>query len=134
MRKPEQRLWDRMRNALGAQLRLERIENLVSVGMPDVLAIKQQRVSFVELKAQAEWPARATTSVLGREGLSVDQRNWLLDWRSHGGTAWVLVSVGKEHFLFDAKHADTLNTFTQEQLRALAAATGWEEIGRALGS
>ena len=72
-----------MRRAIGKDVRLERIENVVGVGTPDVLACCHI-TAFVELKAVDAPPVRETTRVLGDKGLSRDQRNWHVDWHQWG--------------------------------------------------
>lgn len=131
MRHPEQRLWDNMRGALGKRCRLERIENLVGVGTPDVwvLTARHGIVTPVELKAVRSWPVRGATPVLGREGLSPEQRNWHLDWHRWGGRSLVIVGVGTEGpYAFDGKRADSINQLTKHEYVPQACAIGWERI------
>lgn len=135
MRKKEQRLWDRMRRALTGKVRLERIENVVSVGTPDLLCLANGKTSMVELKAVEDWPARATTRVLGSQGLSVDQKNWHHDWTRNGGTSFIIIGVGKiEVFAMEGRWADFVNDFAQEQLRQNSSAIGWDDISKLLGA
>ena len=68
MRLPEQRFWDRLRPSMAARgVRVERVENGVSEGMGDVLAIADMGVptlglvTFLELKAIDKAPARGTS-------------------------------------------------------------------------
>lgn len=130
MRKKEQRLWDRMREAIGLQARLERIENAVGVGRPDVDAlVRNGGFAPVELKAIKAWPARPGTPVLGRDGLSLKQRNWLLDWGNWGGRAFIVVGVGpRDVFIFGHADHDRLNGFNTGQFRAAALGTSWQEL------
>ena len=131
MRLPEQRLWDRMRSKLrGKGIRLERVENLVSKGRPDVDALAAGLVTLVELKAVDAYPARPQTPVLGaRKGLSIDQRNWHLDWLAYGGRSLVLVGVGsRDVFAFRGDHADKVNSYNTNDLVRHAAAAGWDEV------
>lgn len=125
MRKTEQKLWDRMRKHLGHHARLERVENLVYVGTPDVLALVAGVVTPVELKAVQAFPKRITTPVLGAKGLSQDQKNWHKDWQRWGGRSFVLVGVGPAAiYLFDGAEADYVNDYT-----ALAySQVAWEEV------
>lgn len=132
MRKTEQRLWDRMRRAIGRDVRLERIENVVGVGTPDVLACCYI-TSFVELKAVDAPPVRETTRVLGDKGLSRDQRNWHIDWRQWGGTSYVLIGVGREIFMIEGGFADVINEMTMQQLAAHSVASDWAKVAIRLG-
>lgn len=126
MRKPEQRLWDRMRKAIGRDVYLERIENLVTVGMPDVMVTVNGRVGFVELKSVEKFPAKFSTKVLGdQKGLSIAQRNWHKSFRRAGGWSFVLVGVGSfDIFIFDSAFVDEVNNFTKSDFTTNSI--GWE--------
>lgn len=133
MRKLEQRLWDRMRRALGAAVHLERIENLVGDGTPDVFALRAGRVTPCELKCVEAYPARPRTRVLGDKGLSVPQRNWHLAWQRAGGRSLIVVGVGAaDLYVLPATLADTVNDFNRSQLVAAAVARSWHEMLEAL--
>ena len=117
MRKTERRLWDRMRRALNGRVRLERIENIVTNGMPDVLATCNH-VAFVELKAVEAPPVREMTRVLGDKGLSIEQRNWHLDFARWGGCSYILIGVGIEHlFMINGRRADEVNNMSMSELK-----------------
>lgn len=120
MRLKEQRLWDRMRNNIGAGhgIRLERIENMVGSGFPDVWAICNGVVRPIELKAVERAPARITTRLIpSGEGLNVDQRNWHLDWRKHGGRSFIVLGLGSGaaawHYVVSGSHGDQVNDWPQ---------------------
>lgn len=130
LRKTEQRLWDRMRRnaaALAPRLQLQRVENLVGVGLPDVLAICDGSVAWCELKAVENYPARSTSQVLGTaKGLSVAQRNWHYEWYAHGGRSFVVIGVGtSEVFTIPGILADGINTMTRAEMHRLSAAWNW---------
>lgn len=133
MRKTEQRLWDRMRKhaaALAPKLRLERVENLVGVGMPDVLAIASGRVVWLELKSVDAYPAREFSRVLGAtKGLSVAQRNWHYEWYAHSGKSFVVVGVGTaDVFAIPGALADSINFMTHKDLQRQCAADSWATL------
>jgi hypothetical protein len=130
MRKNEQRLWDRMRQALVGKVRLERIENMVSVGRPDVDCLVDGHFTPVELKCISGFPARPTTRVLGDKGASLDQRNWHLDWQQHGGKSLFVVSVGSELFAVPGQYFDDLNSMTTAELRKFSRT--WDGVLRLL--
>lgn len=134
MRTTEQRLWDRFRSALGSRIRLERVENVVTVGMPDVISLVDAAVRWVELKAVEDYPARASTPVLGdKKGLSRDQRNWHLDWARWGGTSFALIGVGsRDLYLIPGRLADHINKMNRQELIDFAAARDWAQIYEAL--
>ena len=130
MRKPEQLFWDRARPRLARVALLERIENLFSDGIPDVLALRRANgtVTMLELKAVAAWPRRPSTPVLGRKGLSQDQMNWHLRWLQANGRSAVLIGVGsREQVLIPGSMADEVNAMTQADLR-LNGHVEWPEI------
>jgi len=133
MRKPEQKLWDRMRRALIGRVRLERIENIVTSGMPDVLSTCDH-VAFVELKAVVSPPVRDTTRLLGEKGLSIEQRNWHLDFARWGGCSYVLIGIGVSHlFMISGRHADLINYMTIDELKKHSVASNWNDVCVVLG-
>lgn len=135
MRKKEQRLWDRMRRALNGRVRLERIENVVANGTADVFALAGGVVTPLELKSVDAFPARATTRVLGAEGLSRDQRNWHSDWQRWGGRSFVVISVGShELFVISGGLCDVVNEMPAHDLAAFAMARDFDALAALLGA
>lgn len=128
MRKPEQRLWDRLRKAAAGRIHTERIENVVGVGRPDVDTLVAGSFVPVELKQVAAWPARAGTKVLGRDGLSQVQKNWHLTWRNWGGTSLIVVGVGDEIFAFSGERADEVNDYNTIQFQNAAVCSGIHSV------
>ena len=137
LRLPEQKLWDKMRKALAGlphKILLERIENMVGDGIPDVLcSTKGAGACFIELKARDVLPLREDSKVLGSHGVRVSQRNWHFDWRRNGGVSFFLIGLEqKEFLLLPGKFHDSINDMSLSQLRDAAAASGWEEIAKVL--
>jgi len=133
IRKTEQRLWDRMRRnaaALAPKLRLERVENLVGVGLPDVLAIASGSVAWLELKSVEDYPVRATSQVLGAaKGLSVAQRNWHYEWHAHGGRSFIVVGVGPaDMFAIPGILGDAVNSMARKDLQRQCVADSWATL------
>ena len=132
MRKQEQRLWDRMRAAKGASANrfvMERMENLVGVGTPDVLVLKNGQVTWVELKSVDAFPVKEATRVLGAKGLSVSQRNWHYEWYAHEGRSLILVGVGKGHiYAIPGFLADAVNDMSRLDLEKYSIANGWTAL------
>lgn len=128
MRKPEQRLWDRLRKAAAGRIHAERIENVVGVGRPDVDTLVAGSFVPVELKQVAAWPVRHSTRVLGDKGLSQQQKNWHLIWRLWGGTSLIVVGVGDEIYAFSGQHADRVNEFSRAQFDLYAIAKSMAEV------
>lgn len=127
-RRPEQRLWDRLRKVAANRLYTERIENLVGVGRPDVDTLVAGNFMPIELKQIAAWPARPSTKVLGNKGLSQVQKNWHLNWRRWGGSSLIVVGVDDEAFAFSGATADHVNEYNTAQFRAAAMCIGLENI------
>lgn len=113
MRKSEQKLWDRLRAALKDQVYLERVENVVNPGRPDVDVMWGGVTLPIELKAIETWPKKSTAPVLGKaRGLNQNQLNWWLRWKQCGGSGFILISVGDAMFAVHATKADAINSFT----------------------
>lgn len=127
-RRPEQRLWDRLRKAAAGKLHTERIENLVGVGRPDVDTLVEGSFVPIELKQVAAWPARESTKVLGREGLSQVQKNWHLNWKNWGGMSMIVVGVGEEVFAFSGERADALNDYNTNEFKNASICSGVQAV------
>jgi hypothetical protein len=124
------------RNLAHPELLLNRIENRVGVGDPDVEALARSVYSKVELKAVDKAPARPSTPLLGDEGLNISQRNFLCKWTVRGGRSFILIGIGKgaaaEQILIDGRHFDTVNGMTLAELRAEGLAFTWPSIQKIL--
>lgn len=140
MRLPEQRLWDRMRAQLRPRgFRLERVENLLGAGMPDVLGHKPGFPLFlVELKMQESPPKRHGTPLLGKsKGLSLDQINWHVNWRT-SDALFVLIGWrgegGAHRFaLVRGMWSDAVNEMSAAEIESIAAARDdWDAVAAVL--
>jgi hypothetical protein len=90
MRQQEQKLWDTMKRQAPTDMWLQRVENGLGPGMPDVLAKSLSGCDcWVELKAPQR-PVRDTTPVLGKD-LRIDQINWHIKAASMGTKSWLLI-------------------------------------------
>ena len=123
-RRPEQRLWDRLRKAAAGKLHTERIENLVGVGRPDVDTLVDGNFVPIELKQVDAWPVRSNTKVLGRDGLSQVQKNWHLNWQNWGGMSMIVVGVGEDVFAFSGERADELNDYNTVEFKNASICSG----------
>lgn len=134
MRKPEQVLWDGMRNKLPqSEFFLQRIELMQDVGMPDVLCQRKKhadewglgRTTAVELKMAPRMPVREDTQLLSEtNGLRLSQKNWLMEWTRFGGHSWVLIGI-QDHRMRIAvpgRHHDAINGSSVFQLLNLDGA------------
>ncbi len=105
MRKPEQKLWDRLSNLMASSWRADRIENKISQGIPDLyFGISTQLLGWIELKAMPEFPKTATTKVK-LPHYTAWQANWHWTRRDFGTRSWIMVQVGDELFTFPARLA-----------------------------
>lgn len=131
MRKQEQRLWDTMTRNRPSGFWLERIENLVGDGIPDVRGVTRHGEEFwVELKAPKR-PARPTTRLLGDEGLRESQVNWHLKAAHYGMRAYTLIRDDTSAlFLIPSKAEliDELNDLPALDLEIASVADTWESI------
>ena len=126
MRKKEQLLWDRLRKALTHQIYLERIENVVSPGRPDVDAMWEGVVVPLELKALNAFPKRESTPVLGRQGLSQNQLNWWLRWRRYGGPGFIVISVTGLLYAIPAALSEDVNRMNKSELEPFRVT--WQKL------
>lgn len=91
----ENRLWAWLSKVKETpRLAIERCENAVSTGTPDVTVCYEGASAFIELKSAAR-PKRATTPVRfpTRDG----QVDWHTAWWEAGASTWWLVQVGQGH-------------------------------------
>jgi hypothetical protein len=133
MRKAEQVLWDAMRPKRPPRVWLQRIENLVGDGIPDVYAVRSGGIaSWVELKAPKR-PRRASTRLLGAEGLRTSQINWHVKAASMNLRSYVLVRDDHgELSLLEGVGADQMNDWTREQVLEESLADTWKLIYEAI--
>lgn len=102
---------------------IQRIENAVDTGTPDVEYCHEGRQGWIELKV-AKKPARAATPVRIRH-FSKEQRLWHRDRVKSGGRSFILVQVEREYFLFTGTlGAVLLDTLDLESMRDMSLAFG----------
>ncbi|HET8687919.1 MAG TPA: hypothetical protein VFM18_14855 [Methanosarcina sp.] len=107
-------------NALDPLDRIDRIENVILTGMPDVNYCIEGAEGWIELKSPTE-PKRQSTKLFGsNHKLSQEQKNWFLRQRNSGGRGFVLICSDKRWLLIDGCHADSINEMTVEELVGVA--------------
>lgn len=129
MRQREQRLWDAMRRHVPGTLWLQRIENAVGEGMPDVYVGRSGR--WVELKAAARIPVRPTTPLLGKDGLRQSQINWHMRAAAWPDAPITYILVGTpdhEVYLLPGHNAKRINSFTLAEVQEASCARNWPSI------
>ena len=94
------------------------VENPAKPGTPDVNYIE----GWLELKWLRRWPARPDT-VVAVEHFTPKQRRWLRRRWDRGGSAWLLLQVGREWLLFTGRDAaEYVGRLTREGLYRVARA------------
>ena len=130
MRLPEQRLWDTMKRNAPEEAWLQRVENVVIDGMPDVYVAIARRTSWVELKAP-KMPKRSTTPLMGdKQGLNINQIGWHLVAAQNGVRSFVLVRDVERLclLLLQGRLAKHINQLTLDEAKKLSVASDWQGI------
>lgn len=130
MKQKEQKVWDALKRNANRTLKLQRVENVLTDGMPDVYSVG--RGLWIEMKAP-EAKVKETTPVLGTEGLRISQINWIIDAVMSGRKVYILIrdTAGKM-WLIEGKHAVMINAMPRQALAGCAIATTWDEINEEL--
>lgn len=127
-RTKEQRVWDSFKRGVPSGIWVQRIENVVGEGMPDVYVVSNGLSSWVELKASRR-PVRASTPLLGSRGLNVQQINWHMKAASVGVRSFILIrDEARDLYLVSGMHAEEINSFSASQMREHSLASSWDEI------
>lgn len=127
MRGGEARLWTRMRAGVVDQCWVQRVENTVGEGVPDVILHRKAdgQCAFVELKCRPLAPVRGSTPIFaGDSGLSPAQVAWIYSRASAGAAIFVLGQCSEELFLLDGRFSRELSTYSREMLNQRCAWTG----------
>lgn len=96
--------------------RLDRIENVVLTGMPDVNFCSGGVECWIEMKSPKE-PKRSTTRLFGsNHRLSQDQMNWFKRQHAAGGKGFILIATDKRWILLGGGLADFINDMTVDEL------------------
>jgi hypothetical protein len=101
--------------------RLDRIENVLLPGMPDVNGCFTRNEFWIETKQPRE-PKRINTPLFGsNHDLSQDQKNWFLSQKNAGGNGIIYIQTDQGTRLFiGGEHADAINSATVTELMILA--------------
>lgn len=129
MRQKEQKLWDTMKRQCPRDIWLERIENLVGDGIPDVRGVSLAGVEvWFELKAPTK-PKRSTTRLLGDEGTRPSQIGWHLKAAHYGMETYVLIRDSEGYlYLIPGIRAADINDMTAHDLDLISGASTWKDI------
>lgn len=127
MRKNEQKLWDSMRRNQPKGWWLQRIENVVTDGMPDVHATYRGTEAWIELKA-AKSPARESTPLL-RGAIRIGQKNWHELCYQSGGASFILTrDTSRNLFLFPGEIVRQLDSLPYRDCLSRYLVSGWERL------
>lgn len=130
MRKKEQNLWDTFKRNAPTTFWLQRVENGVGEGMPDLYVSSGiGSPCWVELK-YAEVPKRMTTPLLGVHGMRVSQIGWHKKALTKKIRSYILVKDSKgQLYLINGWLADKINDMPAKELRGCSlAADTWPTI------
>ena len=122
----ESRLWDRLSARLKPVFFIQRIENLVGEGVPDVFLVRREngRMCWVELKSKPKFPVRSTTKVFGDDGLRPSQIAWIHGRAVAGAAIYILAECEKVEFLVEGIHAREFNGWTRPELERYSLVFG----------
>jgi len=96
MKGPEKRYFQEFRAALGWPF-IERVENRVNLGTPDVHFVSPTKKGWLEFKAE---PIFRPSAVVG---LSKEQVVWAVSYAEAGGLSWITLRAGATYFLWEGK-------------------------------
>src|SRR4030067_3341550 len=116
----ENALWKRMRAGVIENCFVQRIENMVGAGVPDVLLHDRVtgKEAWVELKYRPLRPKRPGAVLFsGDYGLRPDQQAWIYGRATAGVNAWILAQCGDDLYLVHGVHARGLEGMDAEALR-----------------
>lgn len=122
MRQPEQQFWDVMRTSAPRKWWVQRLENAVGSGLPDVLAVHRQVGNvFLELKV-GQMPLRKTSRLFLKHGMLTEQIGWHRKYTSMGFCSFIAVRIDGvagswgRYFIVNGRDADIFNALTVEQV------------------
>lgn len=96
--------------------RIDRIENCLVPGMPDINCCLNGTEVWIELKTPVE-PKKRTTPLFGsNHKVSQDQANWMLRQKIAGGRAYFLISTDKRLALLASHFSMLINDMTIDEM------------------
>lgn len=118
------------KNVCEANDRVDRIENFIVNGMPDINYCFDGFECWIEIKSPKE-PKRESTSLFGsNHKLSIDQMNWFLRQKNAGGKGFIFIKTDKRAMIIEQDYADFINLATVNQLIEIALWHEKEPIGK----
>lgn len=96
--------------------RMDRVENVLLLGMPDVSCCIEGKEFWIENKQPIE-PKRTSTPLFGsNHKFSVEQKNWFLQQSNAGGNAFAFIWTDKRGILLPAYAVQEANGMTIDEL------------------
>tara|TARA_R100001460_G_scaffold96085_1_gene138382 strand:- start:10321 stop:10737 length:417 start_codon:yes stop_codon:yes gene_type:complete len=105
----EKNFWSYMRGIL--PIKMYRVENKVSKGMPDIHFVKSGNSGWIELKFVKSFEPDKKINI----GLKQEQHIWLKDYKSQRGKCWILLKADTTILLFDGAE-DLTKSYKREYL------------------
>ena len=119
----EKSAYKTFRNAVPLGARLDRVENIVCAGMPDVNLCLDGVELWLEFKAPTE-PRRASTPLFGsNHKILTTQINWFSRHIRAGGRGGFIISTDKRWIYTDGTHAAVLNDLPVSEILRIASWT-----------
>lgn len=126
----ERALWTTSRDKLKPFGRMERVENRVGKGTPDVCfalrlpSTQLVGVGWLELKQLDRWSVHERTPIIFRS-LTLEQVCWHEDWCRAGGRSFFLLQVQKTYLLVSGRQGRIVyEGAAQSFLRGIALVVG----------
>lgn len=94
----ESGFWKKLRESLKLDM-MERVENKIAAGWPDVFILHNEKTTWIELKIEKKFPARIN--------FEPAQPNWLCDYSKIGGRCFVFLFVEDENLIYVWKGSDS---------------------------
>jgi hypothetical protein len=105
----EKNFWSYMRGSI--PLKMYRVENKVSKGMPDIHFVKSGNSGWIELKYVKNFEPNKKINI----GLKQEQHLWLKEYKSYRGKCWILLKADNTILLFDGAE-DLTKSYKREDL------------------
>lgn len=117
----ETALWQHLeRVCAGAGVHLQRIEDKLSQGVPDVNGCWQGREFWIELKRLDAWPKRPQT-VVRIPHYTNEQRLWIRRRGRAGGNALLLVQIDQDFLLYNWVYAQRVGELISTHMLSTAS-------------
>lgn len=104
---------------------LQRIEDKLTLGIPDVHFCYEGKTGWIELKVLKDYPKKVNTPIKINH-LTPHQKQWHKNYTKSLGKSFVLLKVNKDAFLFDGNNLGCLTDSTIMGLKYVLSKKYWE--------